>query len=93
MEARDRDGSIWLLNKDDASDRHRVSELVGRAEGGRDNIQTTAGIWETSGVIDASKLFDGEPSFLFDVQAHPPTTFPGPDTSEDGQLLLLRKGD
>lgn len=93
MEARDRDGSIWLVNKDDVSDRHRVGELVGRAAGGRDNLQTTAGIWETSGVIDASKLFDGEPSFLFDVQAHPPTTFPGPDTSEDGQLLLLRTGD
>jgi Bacterial protein of unknown function (DUF839) len=88
MEARDRDGSIWLVNKDDASDRHRVGELVGRAEGGRDNIHTGAGIWETSGIIDSAKVFE-DSSFLFDVQAHSPTTPPGPDTSEDGQLLLL----
>ncbi len=93
MEARNRDGSIWLVNKQDASDRHRVAELVGRAEGGRDNIHTTAGIWETSGIINSSGLFDDDQSFLFDVQAHPPTTFPGPDTSEDGQLLLLRRSE
>jgi hypothetical protein len=92
MEARDRDGSIWLVNRHNPSNRHRVAQLVGRAEGGRDNVLTGAGIWETSGIIDASDLFDGRGAWLFDVQAHSPTAPPGSDTSEDGQLLLLRRG-
>jgi hypothetical protein len=29
-------------------------------------------------------------SWLFDVQAHPPTRAPAPGTVEDGQLLLMR---
>jgi hypothetical protein len=92
MEARDRDGSIWLVNRHNPSNRHRVAELVGRAEGGRDNVLTGAGVWETSGIIDASSLFEGRRTWLFDVQAHSPTAPPGADTSEDGQLLLLRRG-
>jgi hypothetical protein len=92
MEARDRDGSIWLVNRHNPSNRHRVAQLVGRAEGGRDNVLIGAGIWETSGIIDASDLFDGRGAWLFDVQAHSPTAPPGSDTSEDGQLLLLRRG-
>lgn len=92
MQARNRDGSIWLVNRHNPSDRHRVAQLVGRAEGGRDNVLTGAGVWETSGIIDTSGLFDDGRTWLFDVQAHSPTAPPGPDTSEDGQLLLLRRG-
>jgi secreted PhoX family phosphatase len=92
MEARNRDGSIWLVNRHNPSNRHRVAELVGRSEGGRDNVHTGAGIWETSGIIDTSHLFEGRGTWLFDVQAHSPTAPPGSDTSEDGQLLLLRRG-
>jgi hypothetical protein len=74
-------------------------ELVGAAEGGRDGIRTIDenqrrnGVWETSGIVDAKRFFGG-PSFLFDVQAHSPTTPPiGPNvTVEDGQLMLLRRG-
>ena len=43
----------------------------------------------TSGIIDASRLF-GAGAWLFDVQAHPPTGAPLPNTIEDGQLLLLK---
>jgi hypothetical protein len=46
------------------------------------------GVWETSGIIDASSLFGGD-TWLFDVQAHSPTAAPAPNTVEDGQLLLL----
>jgi hypothetical protein len=100
MDRRNRDGSIWIVPLGTAGDPatfKRVAELVGRAEGGRDGIPTVdergnrAGVWETSGIVDARRAF-GKNSFLFDVQAHPPTTPPGgkPITVEDGQLLLLQ---
>jgi hypothetical protein len=96
MEQRDRDGSIWMLptaTPGDTATFRRVVELVGRSEGGRDGIRTGAGMWESSGIIDTSREF-GRDTFLFDVQAHPPTTPPGGtmQTREDGQLLLLRRG-
>jgi hypothetical protein len=101
MDRRDRDGSIWLVPLASAgapATFHRVAELVGRGEGGRDGIRTVdergnrAGVWETSGIVDARAAF-GRDTFLFDVQAHAPTTAPGgrPVTVEDGQLLLLRR--
>lgn len=95
MESRNRDGSIWIVPRATAGDPStfkRVAELVGRAEGGRDGIKTTAGIWETSGIVNARRAF-GRNTFLLDVQAHPPTTPPGgkPITVEDGQLLILRR--
>ena len=95
MAARNRDGSIWMVPQATAGDPatlQRVAELVGRSEGGRDGIKTGSGIWETSGIVDARRAF-GPSSFLFDVQAHAPTTPPGGKalTLEDGQLLLLRR--
>ena len=96
MAARNRDGSIWIVPTATAGNPatfKRVAELVGRTEGGRDNIPTVgSGIWETSGIVDARRAF-GQNTFLFDVQAHAPTTPPGgkPVTVEDGQLLLLRQ--
>lgn len=95
MDRRDRDGSIWIVPRSSAGNPatfQRVAELVGRAEGGRDGIRTVdergnrAGVWETSGIV-----VYGKNSFLFDVQAHPPTTAP-PGATEDGQLLILRRG-
>lgn len=108
MEERNRDGSVWLVDRTFTSDspeefppRERVAELVGRSEGGRDGIRTGAGIWESSGIIDASESF-GKGTYLLDVQAHPPTNPPCPggttwgpqcktETVEDGQLLFLRR--
>ncbi|MGH9180351.1 MAG: hypothetical protein ACRDY5_01355, partial [Acidimicrobiales bacterium] len=86
MAQRNRDGSIWRydLNRDFA--RARIAQL---APPGRDGAAVGAGIWETSGIIDASSSF-GRDSWLFDVQAHPPTAAPGSNTVEDGQLLLMR---
>ena len=95
MAARNRDGSIWMVPQATAGDPStfaRLAELVGRTEGGRDNIPTVAsGIWETSGIVAAQRAF-GSNTFLFDVQAHAPTTPPGgrPVTVEDGQLMMLR---
>jgi hypothetical protein len=97
MDRRNRDGSIWIVPRASAGNPAtftRVAELVGRAEGGRDGIKTVdergnrAGVWETSGIVAFGKR-----SFLFDVQAHAPTTPPSgkPITVEDGQLLLLRR--
>jgi hypothetical protein len=89
MAEKGRDGSIWRFDIDrdgvDVSTAERVVELD---PPGRDGIPVGPGVWETSGIIDAEGLF-GDGSWIFDVQAHPPTTPPAPNTVEDGQLLLL----
>jgi hypothetical protein len=93
MAAKGRDGSIWRFDISkqgvDVSSAERVVELD---PPGRDGVPVGPGIWESSGIIDASALY-GPNTWLFDVQAHPPTTAPAPNTVEDGQLLLLRPTD
>ena len=72
--------------------------MIGRAQGGWDSLPTVdqrgnrAGVWETSGIVGSGQAF-GRNTFLFDVQAHPPTAPPGgrDATLEDGQLLLLNR--
>jgi hypothetical protein len=97
MAAKGRDGSIWRFDLTkgpvgavgvDASTATRVAQLD---PPGRDGVPVGPGVWETSGIIDASAMF-GADTWLSDVQAHPPTTPPaGPTvTVEDGQLFLLR---
>ncbi|MBA3244847.1 MAG: DUF839 domain-containing protein [Actinobacteria bacterium] len=89
MASKNRDGSIWRFDLDrngvDVSSALRVAELN---QPGRDRIPVLPGVWETSGIIDTAELF-GKDTWLFDVQAHSPTTTPRPNTVEDGQLLLL----
>jgi hypothetical protein len=90
MAAKGRDGSIWRFDLKsgqgvNASSATRVVELD---PPGRDGIAVAPGVWETSGIIDAAHLF-GDGTWLFDVQAHGPTTAPASNTVEDGQLLLL----
>ena len=91
MQSKNRDGSIWRFkvgeNSVNGSSAKRIAELTGKFGGRNDNIPVTSGVWETTGIIDASQLFRGD-TWLFNVQAHPPTTSP-PDTVEDGQFLLL----
>ena len=91
MASKSRDGSIWRfeIGKDgiDASSANRVVELD---PPGNDGVSVGPGVWETSGIIDAKKLF-GKDAWLFDVQAHPPTAAPGVNTVEDGQLLLMER--
>ncbi|MBA3401507.1 MAG: hypothetical protein H0U05_05905, partial [Actinobacteria bacterium] len=93
MAAKGRDGSVWRFELRNgggvkASSALRVAELN---PPGRDGIAVGPGIWETSGIIDASGMF-GADTWLFDVQAHSPTAAPGGSsvTVEDGQLLILR---
>jgi hypothetical protein len=95
MTQRAREGSIWRFELDPKKNfaATRVAELnppgtVGNTNGIPPVI--SAGVWEASGIIDASEFFGGE-SWLFDVQAHSPTLAPAPGTVEDGQLLLLKR--
>lgn len=53
---------------------------------------TARGIWETSGIHATDSIF-GDGTFVFDVQAHGPTTAPGDNTVEDGQLLIMIPGN
>jgi hypothetical protein len=100
MAAKGRDGSIWRFDLDkklpggvgvDAATATRIAQLD---PPGRDGVPVGPGIWETSGIIDASTLF-GDDTWLSDVQAHPPTASPGGPTVtvEDGQLFVLRPAD
>jgi len=80
-----RNGNIWRLDLNNNYAAEIVAELTST---GRDGLLTGPGIWETTGIIDTSALF-GAGSWLFNVQAHPPTAVPAPNTVEDGQLLLM----
>ncbi len=91
MAAKGRDGSVWRFTLNagrgvDVSSATRVAELD---PPGRDGVAVGAGVWETSGIIDTARIF-GRGTWLSDVQAHPPTAAPAPNTVEDGQLFLLR---
>lgn len=88
MAEKERNGNIWRLDLwTGAID--NVAELVSV---GRDGRVTLPGVWESSGVIDASRWF-GADSWLVNVQAHPPTAAPAPNTAEDGQILLMRRNN
>jgi hypothetical protein len=89
MGEKKRDGSIWRLDLDkDGVDVSSAVRIVELNQPGRDRVPVGPGVWETSGIIDAAQLF-GKDTWLFDVQAHAPTTAPKPNTVEDGQLLML----
>jgi Bacterial protein of unknown function (DUF839) len=93
MASKNRDGSVWRfdITNDkvgiDAASAVRVAELDPPGRSGTETVGP--GVWETSGIIDASALF-GPNTWLSDVQAHSPTPAPAPGTVEDGQLFLLR---
>lgn len=93
LAALERDSSVWRFKLNDgtsvvASSGTRVAEVN---PPGRDGIPVLPGVWETSGIVDASGIF-GDDSWLLDVQAHDPTTPPTETTVEDGQLVLMRRG-
>ena len=85
MAAKGRKGNIWRLDLNNNYAAENIGELTAV---GRDGVVVNSGVWETSGIIDASAFF-GPDTWLFDVQAHPPTAAPAPNTVEDGQLLLM----
>ena len=85
MAQKGRDGMIWRY---DLKNNYAATPVVMLNAPGRDGMPVGPGIWETSGIIDAEHLY-GRNSWLFNVQAHPPTATPLPNTVEDGQLMLL----
>jgi hypothetical protein len=85
MAEKGRKGNIWRLDLNNGYAAENVAELTAV---GRDGVEVPSGNWETSGIIDTSAFF-GPDSWLFDVQAHPPTAIPALNTVEDGQLLLM----
>jgi hypothetical protein len=94
MQGEGRDAGIWRFEIDgskvDADDREFVAELD---PPGRDGIPVpVSGTWESSGIIDASR-FLGRDTWFVDVQAHSPTTAPGVNTVEDGQILIMTPAD
>jgi hypothetical protein len=90
MSALGRDGSIWRFPITGAGLVPAGDRLVELDPPGRDGTAVGPGVWETSGIIDASTLF-GPGTWLYDVQAHAPTNTPDKASQvEDGQLLLLR---
>jgi hypothetical protein len=93
MAQKGRDGSIWrfdLTRRGSGVDPASATRVVTLSPPGRDGVPVGPGVWETSGIIDTSGVL-GRGTWLFDVQAHPPTAAPAPGTVEDGQLLLLRR--
>lgn len=85
MAQKGRDGLIWRY---DLKNNFAATPVVSLNAPGRDGTPVGPGVWETTGIIDAEHLF-GRNSWLFNVQAHPPTATPVVNTVEDGQLLLL----
>ncbi len=94
MSAKNRDGSIWRLDLTGLTGVNLASakRIVELDPPGRDGRAVGPGVWETSGIIAGDGLM-GRGSWVFDVQAHSPTTAPAPNTVEDGQLLILRRVD
>jgi hypothetical protein len=94
INAKGREYGIWrftLTGDELGVDPASATRVVELNPPGRDGIvPMRLGPWESSGIIDASPMF-GADSWLFDVQAHPPTTPPLPNTVEDGQLLIMRR--
>jgi hypothetical protein len=85
MTSKGRNGLIWRY---DLKNNYAATKVVSLATPGRDGTAIGAGVWESSGILDAEHLY-GRNTWLFNVQAHPPTAAPAPNTTEDGQLLLL----
>ncbi|MBI5387860.1 MAG: esterase-like activity of phytase family protein [Verrucomicrobia bacterium] len=84
MGALGRQGNIWRIDRRG----HSADIVAALAPFGRDGIPIGSGVWETSGIIDVSSLL-GPDLWLFNVQAHRPTSAPPRNTVEDGQLLLM----
>ncbi|MBL9199042.1 MAG: DUF839 domain-containing protein [Opitutaceae bacterium] len=88
---RAREGSIWRLDLKNNFAAKRVAEMNPNgavAPAGGVPPVVGPGVWETSGIIDATDFF-GADSWLTVVQAHGPSLAPAPNTVEDGQLLLM----
>ena len=86
-----RNAAIWRYDL-----RTGALEIVALVDQSSDPTGQRLGAWESSGIVDASRVF-GPGAFLLDVQAHgweiaeQPSPFPPAISKrENGQLLLLR---
>lgn len=86
MANRHRQSQIWRY---DLRQNYLAEPVVSLVASGRDGAVPAPGVWETSGIINTERTY-GRNSWLFTVQAHPPTAAPAPNTVEDGQIVLLR---
>jgi len=96
MTARGRDGQIWSFDIPAGSPLTSAAALATKKAQASlnppapapNNQVVTAGIWESSGIIDATSFY-GADTWLANVQAHGPTTAPAGAT-ENGQILLMK---
>jgi hypothetical protein len=98
-----REASMWQLDPDTGAFTRVVevdrSAVVPAGQGVTDPVPGDIGNWETSGVIDVTRLFPrakGERLLILDVQAHSLTNGVIGGSSklvQGGQLLLLSKKD
>ncbi len=88
MTARGRDGSIWSMSMPPTIASAKRQAQLDPPAPAPNNQLITAGVWESTGIIDASGFY-GADTWLTAVQAHSPTGAPA-GTGENGQLLLMK---
>jgi hypothetical protein len=94
------EASIWALDPAEASAPRRIAVINRSAvpRGSTDSKHGEIGAWESSGIIDVTRLLGGTPAeivLLANVQAHGVTDGPvggADDLVEASQLLLLSAG-
>jgi hypothetical protein len=95
------EASIWALDPTQASAPRRIAVIDRSAvpRGSTDSKRGEIGAWESSGIIDVTRLLGGTPDeivLLANVQAHGVTDGPvggADDLVEASQLLLLSAGE
>jgi secreted PhoX family phosphatase len=95
------EASIWALDPTQASAPRRIAVIDRSAvpRGSTDSKRGEIGAWESSGIIDVTRLLGGTPAeivLLANVQAHGVTDGPvggADDLVEASQLLLLSAGE
>jgi hypothetical protein len=98
-----RNGGVWTLDRNANYAAKYQADFNFAYTNARDNTTRNRGLWESSGVIDASAIY-GAGSFLINVQAHGPqrtniakptggtytSAEAGSRFAEDGQVMLMK---
>jgi hypothetical protein len=80
-----RNGGVWTLDRNNAYAAKYQGDFNYAYVNTREGAARTAGLWEASGVIDASSLF-GPGAFIINVQAH------GSSPSQDRSNIAIPGG-
>ncbi len=80
-----RNGGVWTLDRNNAYAAKYQGDFNYSYANTRDGGTRTAGLWEASGVVDASSLF-GSGTFLINIQAH------GASPSQDRSNITIPEG-